>query len=91
MRGFTLLEVLIALTIIAVAFTVLLEMLSNSAKRYESTSALIQKFLLLDKKLKEGDHRNLVVERKKLPDFPRIREVIYIYKDVFFIKYERKE
>jgi len=87
-EGFTLLEVLIALTVIAIAFTTLLEVLARASAAYEEGRDLFSRVLYLDRKLKEKDHRDLEVERRKLPDFPRIREVVYSYGDVYFVRYE---
>jgi len=88
--GFTLLEVLIALTVIAVAFTTLLEVLARAGAAYEEGRELFGRVLYLDRKLKERDHRDLKVKRRRLPDFPRIREVVYSYGDVYFVRYEAK-
>jgi len=89
-KGFTLIEVLIALSIIAVSFTFLLEMLSTSASSYGESENRFKDFLTLDRKLKEGNHEGLTVERKRVPDFPRISEVVYHYKGLFFVRFEAK-
>ncbi len=89
-RGFTLLEVVVALIIISIAFTVLLELLSDSAERLGRAEATFGEVLLLDTKLKRGDHEGLEVKRRRLPDFPGIKEAIYHYGEVFFVRYEAK-
>ncbi len=89
-RGFTLLELVIAITIIGVSFTLLLEFLSFSASKYEESRTTFQTFLTLDRKLKEGNHTGLEVKRRKLPDFPAVREATYSYGGLFFIKYEAR-
>lgn len=89
-RGFTLIEVLIALTVVSVAFTVLLETLSQAMRGYRRAEETFSNMLVLDSKLKEGDHEGVKVHSKKLPDFPNMREVVYSYGDVFFIRYEVK-
>ncbi len=86
--GFTLLELLIAITLIAVAFTTLLEILARSGAVYERSRKLFEEMLYVDEKLKRGEHRDLEVQRRKLPDFPRIREAIYSHGEVFFVRYE---
>ncbi|WP_457600653.1 type II secretion system protein [Hydrogenivirga sp.] len=88
--GFTLLEVVIALTLIAVSFTTLLEVLSFATSKYEEAREVLRDMLVLDKKLKEGNHEGLIVKRKRLPDFPAIEEVIYSYKGLFFVRYEQR-
>lgn len=88
--GFTLLEVVVALVIVSVAFTVLLEFLSDSARRLEEAERTFEDVLLLDSKLKRGDHEGLEVKRKRLPDFPSIKEAVYRYGEVFFVRYEAR-
>jgi len=88
--GFTLLEVVVALTVIAIAFTTLLEILSRAAAVYEESRALLESVLYMDEKLKRRDHEGLEVERRRLPDFPQINEVIYSRDGVFFIRYETR-
>ncbi len=87
-RGFTLLEVVVALMIISVAFTVLLEFLSDSARRLEEAERTFEGILLLDSKLKRNDHEGVEVKRRTLPDFPNIREAVYSWKSIFFVRYE---
>ncbi len=53
-RGFTLIEVLIALTVISVAFTSLLEILSTAAGGLEKAQRRFENLIVLDRKLKEG-------------------------------------
>ncbi len=87
-KGFTLLELLIAITIIGISFTVLLEVLSSSAREYSSSDESFRTFLELDKKLKERNYEGLEVKEEKLPDFPSAKEVTYSLDGLFFIKYE---
>ncbi len=89
-RGFTLIELLIAVTIIGVAFTPLLEVLSSSASRYSSSRETFGNLVVLDRKLKEGNHQGLQVSRKRLPDFPAISEVVYSLDGLFFVRYEAR-
>ena len=86
--GFTLLEVVVALIIISVAFTVLLEFLSDSAGRLEEAERTFEGVILLDSKLKRGDHEGIEVRKRTLPDFPGIREAVYSRGDIFFVRYE---
>ena len=87
-KGFTLIEVLVALTVVAVAFTILFETLSSAGKKYEEAEELFEAVLRLDAKLKLGDHEGVEVKERTLPDFPRIKEKVYSYRGVFFIRYE---
>ncbi len=89
-KGFTLIEVLIALSVIAVAFTILLEILSLSRKSYEGSVEMFRKVVYLDRKLKERDHEGIQVRKERLPDFPSIEEVTYTYEGIFFVQYREK-
>jgi prepilin-type N-terminal cleavage/methylation domain-containing protein len=89
-EGFTLVEVLVALMLIAVPFMVLLEILSTAKERYERGRDEFGRFIFLDRKLKERNLEGLEVHRRKLPDFPAIEEVIYSHEGIFFVRYERK-
>ncbi len=88
--GFTLLEVVIALSIIAIAFTTLLEVLSVASSKYEDSRDTFEDMVFLDRKLKEKNHEGIDVRRRELPDFPKIKEVTYSYRGIFFIRYEAK-
>ena len=89
-KGFTLVEVVVALTIIAVAFTTLVEILSYALKEVSSSEEKLKKIFLLDRKLKEGDLEGVVVERSDLPDYPNAKEVVYSLGDIHFVRYEVK-
>ncbi len=88
--GFTLLEVVVALTIISIAFTTLLEMISFARKKYEESRETFRTMLILDGKLKEGNHEGIEVKRERVPDFPAIEEVTYSYGGLFFVRYEKR-
>ncbi len=89
-RGFTLLEVVIAISIIAVTFTVLFEVLSVALSRYEDAKTKFNNIIFLDTKIKERNFEGIEIKRKRLPDFPRITEKMYIYQDVYFIELEAR-
>jgi len=89
-RGFTLIEVLIALIIIATAFTALLDLLGQSRRNFASSRQTFDEMVYLDSKIKLGDHEGIVVKRTPVPDFPAIREAVYSYGEVFFVRYEQR-
>ncbi len=89
-EGFTLIEVVIALSIIAVAFTTLLEVLSYLTKEISSAEERLKDVITLDRKVKEGDLEGVSVERRDVPDYPVVREVTYRLGGVFLIRYEEK-
>lgn len=88
--GFTLIEVLIALMIIGIAFTALLELLTQGGRNLARAREDFDRMVYLDKKIKLGDHEGIVVNRSPVPDFPEIKEAVYSYNGVFFIRYEKK-
>ncbi|MDQ7039126.1 MAG: prepilin-type N-terminal cleavage/methylation domain-containing protein [Aquificota bacterium] len=89
-EGFTLLEVVIALSVIAVAFTTLIEVLSYLGKEVERSEKTLSDLIALDRKVKEGDLQGLSVERVEVPDYPVVRGVVYRKGELFLIRYERK-
>jgi len=89
-RGFTLMEVLVALIILSGAFTVLLEVLSRAAENYGWAEKTFRDVLILDGKLKLGDYEGLEVRRRSLPDFPKVKEITYSYGEIYFVEYELK-
>ncbi len=89
-KGFTLIEVLIALIIIATAFTALLDLLGQSRRNFSASRQTFEDMILLDRKIKLGDHEGIVVKRTPVPDFPAIKEALYSYGDVFFVRYEQR-
>ncbi|NPB06138.1 MAG: type II secretion system protein [Aquificae bacterium] len=52
MRGFTLLEVLVALTVLAVSFSVLFTVLSRTRAKLERLTHDTERFIELDRKVK---------------------------------------
>ena len=87
-KGFTLLEVVIALTVIAIGFTALMELISVARSRLAEAEITFEDFLYLDGRVKRRDYEGLEVKEEKLPDFPRIVETTYAYRDVFFVRYK---
>jgi len=89
-KGFTLVEVLLALIILSVCFTVLLDLISDATKGLEEGESTFSNLLTLDRKLKLFDYEGLDVNIKELPDFPRIKEVTYSYKNLSLTRYEAR-
>ncbi len=88
--GFTLIEVLIALIVIATAFTALLDLLGQSRRNFSASRQAFDEMVYLDRKIKLGEHEGIVVKRTPVPDFPAIKEAVYSYKGVFFVRYEQR-
>jgi prepilin-type N-terminal cleavage/methylation domain-containing protein len=87
-RGFTLLEVLIALSVLVITFSVLFELLLSARKDYELARNLYQDMTLLNNKILENKLEDVQVRERELKDYPGIKEVelsygpavIYIFK-----------
>ncbi len=89
-EGFTLLEVVVALSVVAVAFIVLLEVLSYLGREMEKSERTLSDLITLDRKVKEGDLEGLRVERIEVPEYPVVRGVVYRIGNLFLVRYERK-
>jgi prepilin-type N-terminal cleavage/methylation domain-containing protein len=89
-KGFTLVELVIAFSIVAITFPVLLELLSAGLKLYESSSRLFHDLVVLDGKVKEGKLQGVEVSEQEVPDFPRVKEIRYDYGNVYLIRYSVK-
>lgn len=89
-RGFTLIEVIIAIVIIAIAFGVLFDMLYKAKKDMEHSYRIFNKTTELDRKLKLRDFENIKVSEKPLSDYPQVIEKEYRLDNVYFIQYEIK-
>ncbi len=89
-RGFTLIELIVAFSIIAITFSVLLELLSSGIELYDASNRKFSDLLTLDSKVKEGKLQEVDVKEEDVPDFPRVKEVIYTYGEVSIIRYTLK-
>ena len=71
-RGFTLLELLVALVVLAVGFSVVFEVLSFARLEYSSAYELSGDIIKLNNALVEGKTEGLEVEKKSLEDYPQL-------------------
>lgn len=83
-EGFTLLEVLIAITLIGITFTTAYSLLYKAHSDYGYTKQLFENFLYIDSAIKEGNTENLKKTEKDIKVYP-IKEITY-EKDGVFIK-----
>ncbi len=86
-KGFTLIEVIVAITILSVSVVVLFELLSRARERLKESRSFYKNFLILDRKIKLGDYEDLKVKRKPLEDYPFIYEESYNYNGVILKLY----
>jgi prepilin-type N-terminal cleavage/methylation domain len=78
-RGFTLIEVLIALSVLVITFSVLFELLLSARKDYELAKSLYQDMSLLNNKILENRLEDVQVRERELKDYPGIKEVELSY------------
>jgi len=74
-RAFTLLELLIALSILGVTLTVLFSLLTQSFGLYEETLRNYEDFLILDEKVKRNSREGVEVSRTHLREYGITLEV----------------
>jgi prepilin-type N-terminal cleavage/methylation domain-containing protein len=78
-RGFTLIEVLVALSVLVITFSVLFELLLSARKDYELARSLYQDMNLLNNKILENRLEGVQVRERELRDYPGIKEVELSY------------
>jgi prepilin-type N-terminal cleavage/methylation domain len=78
-RGFTLIEVLVALSVLVITFSVLFELLLSARKDYELAKSLYQDMNLLNNKILENRLEGVQVRERELRDYPGIKEVELSY------------
>jgi len=78
-RGFTLIEVLIALSVLVITFSVLFELLLSARKDYELAKSLYQDMGLLNNKILENKLDSVQVRERELREYPGIKEVELSY------------
>jgi prepilin-type N-terminal cleavage/methylation domain-containing protein len=78
-RGFTLIEVLVALSLLVITFSVLFELLLSARKDYELSKSLYQDMSLLNNKILENRLEGVQVRERELKDYPGIKEVELSY------------
>ncbi|WP_461831243.1 PulJ/GspJ family protein [Aquifex sp.] len=69
MRGFTLLETVIALTVIGLTLSVIFSLLSRSIKTMEDVKRQWEDFTYLDRAVKLGISNGINVEERKLEEY----------------------
>jgi prepilin-type N-terminal cleavage/methylation domain len=88
-RGFTLIEVLIALSVLVITFSVLFELLLSARKDYELAKSLYQDMSLLNNKVLENKLDGVQVRERELKDYPGIKEVELSYGSAVLYLFKR--
>jgi prepilin-type N-terminal cleavage/methylation domain-containing protein len=88
-RGFTLIEVLIALSVLVITFSVLFELLLSARKDYELAKSLYQDMNLLNNKILENRLEGVQVRERELRDYPGIKEVELSYRSAVIYLFKK--
>ncbi len=88
-RGFTLIEVLIALSVLVITFSVLFELLLSARRDYELAKSLYQDMNLLNNKILENRLEGVQVRERELRDYPGIKEVELSYGSAVIYLFKR--
>ncbi|MFN3598518.1 MAG: type II secretion system protein [Aquificaceae bacterium] len=76
-KGFTLLELLVAIALMAVGFSVVFEVLSKARLDYSYTKSLSKDLIDLNNLLVKGEADPFISQRRTLEDYPQIEEITY--------------
>jgi prepilin-type N-terminal cleavage/methylation domain-containing protein len=68
-RGFTLIEVLVALSVLVITFSVLFELLLSARQDYELSKSLYQDMSILNNKILENRLDGVQVRERELKDY----------------------
>jgi len=88
-KGFTLIEVLIALSVLVITFSVLFELLLSARKDYELAKNLYQDISILNNKILENRLEGVRVRERELKDYPGIKEVELSYGSAVIYLFKR--
>jgi len=89
-KGFTLIEVVIAVTIIAIAFGVLLDLLYKAKEDIEISEKIFTDTVELDSKVKLENFEGLNLMVREVPGYPEITEKQYTFGEAVIYRYEIK-
>ena len=89
-RGFTLLELMVAIVVLAVGFSVIFDVISNTRLEYSNAEGLKSDLVELNNRLVEGKVEGLQQQKKTLEDYPQIEEVVYRLGSAELVLYQLK-
>ncbi len=90
-KGFTLLELMVAIVVLAVGFSVVFEVLSKARLDYAQANSLERDMIELNKALLEGKTEDLLSQARTLEDYPQVEEVSYRLGSAEFFLYGLKK
>jgi prepilin-type N-terminal cleavage/methylation domain-containing protein len=90
-KGFTLLEVLIALAILTSSFLVLFQLVYQARANYFNSKQTFENLLYIDSKIKEGNYSDLNVSNSQIEILGiKINKTTFeknsVYIDIFYVK-----
>jgi len=88
-KGFTLLEVLVALTVLAIGFGVLFELLANAQREYQLSKELYEDVIFLSNAILQNKFDLVEVKERNLKDYSNIKEVELKYRSAVIYIYRR--
>jgi prepilin-type N-terminal cleavage/methylation domain-containing protein len=86
-RGFTLLELMVAVIVLAVGFSVVFELLHRARLEYENSKKVFEDLLSLNNDLVEGRTEGINMDRSRLKDYPEVEEIRYSLGSVEIYQY----
>ncbi|MDW8096229.1 MAG: prepilin-type N-terminal cleavage/methylation domain-containing protein [Aquificaceae bacterium] len=89
-RGFTLLELMVAIVVLAVGFSVIFDVISNTRLEYSNAEGLKSDLVELNNRLVEGKVEGLQQQKKTLEDYPQVEEVVYRLGSAELVLYQLK-
>ncbi|MCS6876086.1 MAG: prepilin-type N-terminal cleavage/methylation domain-containing protein [Aquificaceae bacterium] len=89
-RGFTLLELMVAIVVLAVGFSVISDVISNTRLEYSNAEGLKSDLVELNNRLVEGKVEGLQQQKKTLEDYPQVEEVVYRLGSAELVLYQLK-
>jgi len=88
-KGFTLLEVLVALTVLAIGFGVLFELLANAQREYQLSKELYEDVIFLSNAILQNKFDLVEVKERNIKDYSNIKEVELKYRSAVIYIYRR--
>jgi len=82
-------EVLVALTVLAIGFGVLFELLANAQREYQLSKKLYEDVIFLSNSVIQNKFDSIEVKEKNLKDYPNIKEVELKYRSAVIYIYKR--